>query len=78
MKESYRENLATYSGLKPYAGDGNIAGVATAGVQSGQLSSSETGNVPRADTLVAAGRQYVRSRYVASGRAARRSRRTCA
>ena len=25
MKESYREDLASYSGLEPYAGDGNIA-----------------------------------------------------
>jgi len=25
MKESYREGLASHSGLEPYAGDGNIA-----------------------------------------------------
>ena len=30
MKESYRESSASYSGLEPYAGDGNIAGVASA------------------------------------------------
>ncbi len=78
MKESYGEDLANHSGPESYAGDGNIAGVATAGVQSGQLLSSEMVFVPRADTLVAAGRQHVRSRYVASGRAARRSRGTCA
>ena len=27
MKESYEEDLANHSGLEPYAGDGNIAGV---------------------------------------------------
>jgi hypothetical protein len=30
MKESYREDLASHSGLEPYAGDGNVAGVASA------------------------------------------------
>ena len=30
MKESDREDLASSSGLEPYAGDGNIAGVASA------------------------------------------------
>ena len=29
MKESYREELASRSGLEPYAGDGDIAGVAS-------------------------------------------------
>ena len=28
MKESYRENLASSSGLEPYAGGGDTAGVA--------------------------------------------------
>jgi hypothetical protein len=41
MKESYRENLASYSGLEPYAGDGNIAGVASARGNAGQPLSSE-------------------------------------
>ena len=30
MKESYREDLASSSGLEPYAGDGDIVGVAPA------------------------------------------------
>ena len=29
MKESYGEDLASHSGLEPYAGDGDIAGVAS-------------------------------------------------
>ena len=29
MKESYREDLASRSGLEPYAGDGDVAGVAS-------------------------------------------------
>jgi hypothetical protein len=41
MKESYRENLASYSGLEPYAGGGNIAGVASARGNAGQPLSSE-------------------------------------
>ena len=41
MKESYRENLASDSGLEPYAGDGDIAGVASARGIAGQSSSSE-------------------------------------
>ncbi len=41
MKESYRENLASYSGLEPYAGDGNVAGVASARGDAGQPWSSE-------------------------------------
>jgi hypothetical protein len=41
MKESYREGLASYSGLEPYAGDGNIMGVASARGNAGQPLSSE-------------------------------------
>ncbi len=41
MKESYRENLASCSGLEPYAGDGNIAGVASARGNAGRPLSSE-------------------------------------
>lgn len=41
MKESYRENLASSSGLEPYAGGGNRAGVATARGSVGQPLSSE-------------------------------------
>ena len=41
MKESCRENLASYSGLEPYAGNGNITGVASARGNAGQPSSSE-------------------------------------
>jgi hypothetical protein len=41
MKESYREDLASSSGLEPYALDGNIAGVASARGSAGQPLSSE-------------------------------------
>ncbi len=41
MKESYREDLASNSGLEPYAGDGNIAGVASARGNAGRPLSSE-------------------------------------
>ncbi len=41
MKESYREDLASSSGLEPYAGDGNMAGVASARGNAGQPSNSE-------------------------------------
>ena len=49
MKESYREDLASSPGLEPYAGDGNIAGVASARGNVGQPLSStpfpETGTI---------------------------------
>ncbi len=41
MKESYREHLASCSGLDPYAGDGDIAGVASPRGNAGQPLSSE-------------------------------------
>ncbi len=41
MRESYREDLAGHSGLDPYAGDGNIMGVASARGNAGQPLSSE-------------------------------------
>ena len=41
MKESYRESLASHSGLEPYAGGGDLAGVASARGNTGQPLSSE-------------------------------------
>ena len=41
MKESYIEGFASHAGPELYAGDGNIAGVATTGVHAGQVLSSE-------------------------------------
>ena len=41
MKESYREDIASHSGLEPYAGDRNVAGVASARGNAGQPLSSE-------------------------------------
>ena len=41
MKESYREELASRSGLEPYAGDGDIAGVASVRGNAGQPLSSD-------------------------------------
>jgi hypothetical protein len=41
MKESYRENLASSSGLELYAGDGDIVGVASVRGDAGQPLSSE-------------------------------------
>lgn len=41
MKESYRENLASSSGLEPYAGGGDIVGVAWGKGDAGQPLSSE-------------------------------------
>ena len=36
MKESYKEELAIHFGLEPYAGDGDIPGVASARGNAGQ------------------------------------------
>ena len=41
MKESYREELASRSGLEPYAGDGDVAGVASVRGNAGQPLSSD-------------------------------------
>ncbi len=41
MKESYRESLASHSGLEPYAGGGDLAGVASARGNTGQPLSSD-------------------------------------
>ena len=41
MKESYREELASHSGLEPYAGDGDVAGVASVRGNAGQPLSSD-------------------------------------
>ena len=41
MKESYREDIASRSGLEPYAGDGDVAGVASVRGNAGQPLSSE-------------------------------------
>ena len=57
MKESYSEGLANRADPEWYAGDGDIAGVATTGVHTGQVLSSEiTHSVCR--RTVAIGRQY--------------------
>ena len=41
MKESYREDLASHSGLEPHAGGGNSAGAAAERGSAGQPLSSE-------------------------------------
>ena len=41
MRESDREDVASHSGLDPYAGEGNLAGVASARGSAGQPLSSE-------------------------------------
>jgi len=41
MQESYREDLASHSGLEPYADEGNLVGVASVRGNAGQPSSSE-------------------------------------
>ena len=41
MQESYREDLASCSGLEPYADHGNVLGVASARGNAGRLLSSE-------------------------------------
>ena len=41
MKESYREGVASHSGLEPYAGGGDVAGVASVRGNAGQPLSSE-------------------------------------
>ena len=58
MKESYSEDLASHTDPELYAGDGNIAGVATAGAHAGQVLSSEKRILPCADPFRIVGRQH--------------------
>ena len=51
MKESYSEVLARHAGPESYAGGGNIAGVATAGVHAGPVLSSVNSFIPSADAV---------------------------
>ena len=41
MKESCRDDIASYSGFELYADDGNVVGVVTAEVYAGKLLSYE-------------------------------------
>ncbi len=77
MKESYGEHLASDSGLEPYAGDGNIAGVASVRGNAGQpLSSEITTSVcrscPHMEKATSSMPLLARNRWT------RRSPRTCA
>ncbi len=77
MKESYRENLASCSGLEPYADDGNVVGVASARGNAGQLSSSEIiTSVCRPGPDM--GKATSSIPLMARDRRTRRSQRTCA
>ena len=53
MKESYSEVLARHAGPESYADDGNIVGVATAGVHAGPVLSSVNSFIPCADGVQA-------------------------
>ena len=51
MKESYSEVLARRAGPESYADDGDIVGVATAGVHAGPVLSSVNSFIPCADVV---------------------------
>ena len=51
MKESYSEIVAEYAGPESYADDGNIVGVATAGVHAGPEIELRYQAIPCADTV---------------------------
>jgi hypothetical protein len=53
IKESYSEVLARHAGPESYADDGNIVGVATAGVHAGPVLSSVNSFIPCADGVQA-------------------------
>ena len=70
MKESYSEILARYAGPESYADDGNIVGVATAGVHAGPEIELRYQAVPRAHTvkLVEGNTEPVVNGEIGSGR----------
>lgn len=63
MRESYSEDLAHHTDPELYAGDGNIAGVATTGARAGQVLSFEMRLHSCADPLRIVRRQHRSSRY---------------
>lgn len=58
MKESYSEVLARHAGPESYAGDGNVTGVATAGVHLGPEFESRNVHRPVCRPSRAEGRQH--------------------
>ena len=58
MKESYSEIVAECAGPESYAGNGNIVGVATAGVHAGPEIELRYPAIPRADMVQLSGRQH--------------------
>lgn len=75
MKESYEEGVASHLGLDPYADGGNAMGVAS--VRGTGRPAIELRNPHfRVPTLYCQGEGNMLQRVMASGVAARRSRRT--
>jgi len=58
MRESYGKGLANRPGPESYAGSGDIAGVATAGVRAGWVFQLRNQIFRRADLVLTGGRQY--------------------
>ena len=58
MKESDSEGLASHTDPELYAGDGDIAGVATTGAHAGRVLSSEMRLSPCADPIRNVGKQH--------------------
>ena len=75
MKKSYEKDLASHLGLEPYAGDGNIPGVALARGTDGRAIELRN-QLSRVPTLWCLREGNTRHHVMASGVAARRSRRT--
>ncbi len=75
MQESYAEGPASHCGLGPYAGDGNIVGVASAR-GTGRPAIELRNHNFRVPTLCCLREGNTRRRAMASGDAARRSRRS--
>jgi hypothetical protein len=77
MKESYGEDLASRSGLEPYADCGDAVGVAS-GKGTGRPAIELRNHDFRAPTLWCLREGHIIDGVTASRRWARRSRRTCA
>lgn len=77
MQESYGEDLASRSGLEPYADCGDAVGVASA-KGPGRPAIELRNQSSRVPTLWCLWEGYLREGDMASQRGTRRSRRTCA
>ena len=77
MKESYGEDLASRPDLEPYADGGNAVGVASARGTGRPGYRAPISYIPRADPVMAGGRQHLHRRHGEPAKGAAKSKNPC-